>query len=225
MPEANINFRTILDANTRYLAAQSEITERLAIRAQIQIYHIIVIFTVFAGVTAMSDKSLLHTKIAVTTIMPFLSTYFISLYCRNDERIGSLSAFNAALEAIAEQDSSACRLPRWFEGGAVAGEEGWIAWSKNSAKLGIWATIILSFASPSLILISLTTGNAGVSILIPITAAAVAIPLNIWLMTRMQWFRYEFIKSVKYDRASRSCKFPKKNFHFWQYFSSLFSKD
>jgi hypothetical protein len=220
----------VLDASTRLSAAQSEIGSRLLIRAQIQIYHIVVI-SALAGVyvSALSQDFSNTLQAALATAIPFISMYFIALYTRNEERIGYLAAYAAAIEAASESSVQNRLLPRWF-----TPDEGWILNSKRTAEIGVDATILLSLASPALLVFDaayslLTSGLWGMIssektiFLLPLLLIWFPIRWSVRKMAWAQWFRYDYCSQITYDYKNRKMNLPDVvfKFHFSEWFRKL----
>lgn len=144
-----------IDIRSRFAAGQSEINSRLELRAQLQIYHAVmigVITTIFFTLIKDEHKFVLP---LFTILIPLVSFYFVLLYIHNDKIIGILSAFNRSLEAISESVNSEAKLPRWFRGGAADGQDTWMSEALEARKLGNQATVLITMVSPVITLVEL----------------------------------------------------------------------
>lgn len=220
-----MNNNAIVDARIRFQVAQNEINARLAIRAQIQTQHLIAVGAVIAvyahiitGAEAperlfdLSDRiGVLSAGVAIA--LPLISMYFISLYNRNDARIGILVAICRAFEKISEKHDGA-RLPRYFRGGAGIDEDMWLHMGGALARSGTRATVFLALISPMLVsanffaairkegVLEIWNSDGKIAIIMLLFLAAISL-LNFHFWKKGNDFRYRICARLDYDQETR----------------------
>jgi hypothetical protein len=80
----------LIDAKTRYNAAQSELNARLQVRANINISHIIVIAAASGTYSAIKPDNSHIFGFIIAAAVPLITFYFISMFIHNESNISNL---------------------------------------------------------------------------------------------------------------------------------------